>query len=793
VSKNRKPVTNFRRGGLTLRYSLFFLSAILFIFSIAFFYTLEFTMNILENDAMQRASNITDLTISRITNVIRPIEQVPDVLASALRAENPDYENIMGIAKDFVSEDHVAFGTALAFEPFMHDLTHYRYCQYFYESQNNILQKDLSSPEYDYFSREWYRIPKMLGKPVWSEPYYDKGGGDTLMCTYSAPFYREIKGKRTFAGVITMDISLHSFKQILKSAKVYQTGFSFLVSQGGKFITYPQEEFINTDIHDIYKTSSYPQALKTIDKMLIGERMFAEIGNFEQKQVPSRIYFAPVPQTGWIFALTFPTKELYSGLNAFFKKLALIFSLSLLVMIILSVLITRKFTKPISKLVDATRRIGQGDFTTPLPVYSSRDEIAQLSNAFSVMKEDLIHYINDLRTTTIEKEKIESELSIAHIIQMGMLPKNFPERDDVELYASLDPAKAVGGDLYDFYFLDEDHLFIGIGDVSGKGVPASLFMATTRTYFRSKVSIGTPIQQTVEEINKEICKENPNQMFVTLIVGIIDLRSGSMTYCNAGHNPPLLIHPSGETSCLEAIHGIPLGIFDNVEYSSGTVRFSAGDLLFLYTDGVTEAIRKDDAFYGEERMVEFIRNNHNLSPAGLIKLLKQDVQEWMKGVEQADDITLLVVKNKGRKEFVNKTLEIMQIHLLNRLDELKRLAAATDQLVEDWGIPPNVIMELNLAVEELFTNIIFYAYDDLEEHEIEILFEHPEPHCVRITFSDDGKAFNPLEKSADDNLGKPLEERQIGGLGIHLVKKMVSQLEYQRKDGKNVLLLTRNF
>ena len=610
-------------------------------------------MNILDNDAMQRASNITDLTISRITNVIRPIEQVPDALVSALGSGNPDYQNIMEIAKDFVREDPVAFGTALAFEPFMHDLQHFRYCQYFYENRNSILQKDLSLPDYDYFSREWYRIPKMLGKPVWSEPYYDKGGGDTLMCTYSAPFYREIKGKRTFAGVITMDISLHTFKQILKSAKVYQTGFSFLVSQGGKFITYPQEEYINSDVRDIYKKHSDPQALKTIDKMLKGERMLAEIGNFEQKQVPSRIYFAPVPKTGWIFALTFPTKELYAGLNAFFKKLALIFSLSLIVMIILSVMITRKFTKPISKLVDATRRIGLGDFHTPIPVYRSRDEIAQLSNAFSEMKEDLIHYINDLRTTTIEKEKIESELSIAHIIQMGMLPINFPDREDVELYASLDPAKAVGGDLYDFYFLDKDHLFIGIGDVSGKGVPASLFMATTRTYFRSRISIGTPIQQTVMEINREICKENPNQMFVTLIVGIIDLRSGSMTYCNAGHNPPLLIHPSGDTMFLHEIHGIPLGIFDHVDYSSGTVQLSEGDLLFLYTDGVTEAIREDDAFYGEERMIELIRNNHTHSPSGLITLLKQDVQEWMKGVEQADDITLLAVKKKGRKELVN--------------------------------------------------------------------------------------------------------------------------------------------
>ncbi|MCX6250862.1 MAG: SpoIIE family protein phosphatase [Bacteroidetes bacterium] len=641
---------NFRKGGLTLRYSLFFLSAILFIFTIAFFYTFEFTMNILDNDAMQRASNITDLTISRITNVIRPIEQVPHALSSALVSEKPDYNNIMEITKDFVKEDSVVFGSALAFEPYMHDAKHYRYCPYIFETGNKIIQKDLSTAEYDYFSKDWYRIPKMLGTPVWSEPYYDKGGGDTLMCTYSVPFYREIKGKRTFAGVITMDISLKTFKHILTSAKVYQTGFSFLVSHGGKFITYPHEEYINTDILDLIRKSGDPQAFKTIEKMLNGERLFDEISNFEQKQVPAWIYFAPVPLTGWIFALTFPTKELYSGLYSFFKKLALIFILSLVAMIIISVMITRKFTKPISRLVDAAHRIGQGDFNANIPVYRAKDEIAQLTNAFSGMKQDLVHYINNLRETTIEKEKIESELSIAHIIQMGLLPRNFPDREDCELYAILDPARAVGGDLYDFYFLDADHLFIAIGDVSGKGVPASLFMATTRTFFRSKVSIGTPIQQTVAEINMEICKENPNQMFVTLIAGIIDLRSGSMTYCNAGHNPPILIHSSGDTGSLNDIHGIPLGIFDSAEYSSGTIRFETGDLFFLYTDGVTEAVRKDDAFYGEERMIEVIRNNHSLAPADLIKHIEQDVREWMKDVEQADDIAILVVKYKGRKE-----------------------------------------------------------------------------------------------------------------------------------------------
>ena len=650
-----KSTIIFRRGGLAIRYSLFFLSAILIIFSIVFFYTLDFGVQILDNDAKQRASYITDLTISRIINVIRPIEQSALTLSSALAAEKPDYDKIIEIATDFIREDTVVFGSALAFEPYMHDQEHYRFCPYTFENQERIIQKDLASPEYDYFSADWYRIPKMLGMPVWSEPYYDKGGGDKLMCTYSVPFYRQRQGARIFAGVITMDISLETFRQIIDSARVYQTGSSFLVSHAGKIISCPQKEYVNTDILDLITKKGDPQTIRIMEKMMEGERSFEKVNNIEQKQVRSWIYFAPVPLTGWKFALTFPTEELYSGLNLFLRKLSLIFSFSLLVMIILSVVITRKFTKPISKLVYATHRIGQGDFDTILPVYRSKDEIAQLSNSFAGMKEDLIHYINNLRETTIQKERIESELSIAHTIQMGMLPQNFPQQEELELYASLDPAKAVGGDLYDFFFLDGDHLYIAIGDVSGKGVPASLFMATTRTFFRSRVALGIPIQQTVSEINMELCKENPKRMFVTFLAAIIDLGSGLITYCNAGHNPPLLIRSSGNIESLKKIHGIPLGILESTKYPPATIHLETDDIFFLYTDGITEAVRMDGDFYGEERMHESIRRNHNLSPADVVKNLKEDVTEWMKGVEQADDIALLVIKFKGSKEQAGKT------------------------------------------------------------------------------------------------------------------------------------------
>ncbi|MCX6285960.1 MAG: SpoIIE family protein phosphatase [Bacteroidetes bacterium] len=782
-----------RSGGLAIRYTRFFILAFLIVFSIAFYYTFSYTRAILDADALQRASNITDLTISRISNVIKPVEQVPYTLSSALEADKPDYPMITDLVKEFVLDDTVVFGSAIAFEPYMYDRKHYRYCPYVFETLHTVVERDLSSAEYDYFNKDWYRIPKLLGEAVWSEPYYDKGGGDTLMCTYSVPFYHWINHKRVFAGVITMDISLQTFRHILNSARVSKTGFSYLLSRKGRLITPVSEKYINTDIRKLLLRNGDLEHDSLIDKMLLGERMFVKVTDLQHVKVPSWIYSAPVPHTGWIFAITFPTRELYAGLYDFFRKLIAIFFISLLAMIVITILITRKFIRPISRLVEATRRIGQGDFGTALPVYRSKDEISQLTNAFSRMKDELVHYISNLQEATAAREKMEGELSVAHDIQMGLLPKNFPVREDWDLAALLDPARAVGGDLYDFYFLDDDHLFIAIGDVSGKGVPASLFMVSARTLFRSRVSLRVPLNQSVYEINKEICRENPNQMFVTFIAGIVDLKNGIMTYCNAGHNPPFLIRPGGKTEKLKEVHGIPLGIFEHATYASGTVLFSPGDAFLMYTDGVTEALNIADNFYGDEPMLEIVRRNSDLCPSELIHLLESDVIDFMKGVDQADDITLLILKSKQMPGQENKTSDVKQVRLLNRLGELNRLVATLEQVSEAWAIPPKVSMELNLILEELFTNIVFYAFDDGRDHEIILTFSRPENRMMQILLEDDGREFNLLEKDTSDSINHPIEDRQIGGLGIHFVKQLVNEIRYERKDGKNVVLLIRNY
>ena len=228
-------------------------------------------------------------------------------------------------------------------------------------------------------------------------------------------------------------------------------------------------------------------------------------------------------------------------------------------------------------------------------------------------------------------------------------------------------------------------------------------------------------------------------------------------------------------------------------YSSATILFSPGDAFLLYTDGVTEALNSAGDFYGEEPMLDIVAQNHDLCPAELIRRLESDVIDFMKGVDQADDITLLILKSKQVPAQDTKATEVKQIRLQNQLGELNRLVATLEQVAEDWEIPPKACMELNLILEELFTNVVFYAFDDGRDHEIVVTFKRIAPGTVEIILEDDGKEFNLLEKDTSDAVNQTIDERKIGGLGIHFVKQLVNEIRYERTDGKNIVHLIRNY
>ena len=331
-------------------------------------------------------------------------------------------------------------------------------------------------------------------------------------------------------------------------------------------------------------------------------------------------------------------------------KLFIIGVVGYILTLTLIIILANRITMPLRTLASATYEIGKGDFSAKLPVISSTDEIGVLSHSFCIMQENLMKYIANLKKTTAAKEKIEQELSIAHEIQQSLLPHKFPHLKQIDLYATLIPAKEVGGDLYDFFFIDEKHLCFAIGDVSGKGVPAALFMAVIKTLLRAKVSLTIDPAKVFNAMNADLCKDNESCMFVTFFLGVLNIETGVLEYCNAGHNPPLIYTANKGFYYLntESSH-LPLGVMVDVNYVENRLGLLPEDIFFLYTDGVTEAMNIDDIQFSEEKLLNVLNKNKNKDKtvSDIVNNVKMAVEQYVSGMVQSDDITMLVFKYNG--------------------------------------------------------------------------------------------------------------------------------------------------
>jgi len=785
--KKEKLRLGFR--SLAFRYSIFFSLAIFIVFFIYFIITLAYSAVMMAKDTRKDAKTLAELTVSRLENALNHVEQMPMVLGRSLEKPSPDYYEILRILQGIVVEDPYIYGTCIAFEPYSYVKDSLYYAIYSYERPKGLRTKLLGN-YYNYFKKDWYKIPKETGKPSWSEPYFDLGTGDTLMCTYSVPFYNEVRGKQVLRGVLTLDISLKSLGSIVSKIKVYESGFGFLISRGGAVIYFPDSTFINQNILDIAEEYKNKRLVTIAERMMDGKSNFASFSGFRNRK-SSEIFYSPLATTGWSIGIVFPNSEMYANLKDLVLYLLGAFGIILLVVFFVTILMTRRLTKPLRRLVRITRQIGQGDFDVEIPKVKRRDEIGVLAKSFFDMRNHLQNHIQKLQQATAEKEKIESELSIAHTIQMGMLPREFPLRSEFELFAILDSARAVGGDLYDFFFLDKDHIFVSVGDVSGKGVPASLFMTVVRTLYRSRSMDGQPLHQIMSHINKELCKDNPNVMFVTMVSGVINLKSGLVEFCNAGHNPPLIMNRKGEVRRLNLFSAIPLGIEEYHGYKTEVVQMNPGDRLVLYTDGVTEALNVNNELYSENRLIEELKENKSADVPTLVKAVVDSIYHFAKGQEQADDITMLILGYQKSSSHIEAPTEMKQLQVLNKLEELHKIVETMEEISKEWNISSKANMEFNLVLEELFTNIVFYAFPDNREHKIDITFSLFASGILQVCLVDDGRYFDLLEAAQDVKLDAALDERKVGGLGIHFVKQMMDEMNYERKAGKNIVTLIK--
>lgn len=364
----------------------------------------------------------------------------------------------------------------------------------------------------------------------------------------------------------------------------------------------------------------------------------------------SWMYYAPIPSTGWSVAIIFPEHHLFASLYRLNETVLIIGITGFVVLFIVIVLIAQSITRPLRMLTSKVSEIAEGNLDIDVPTIKSLDEVGELSRSFQHMKVALKEYIHNLAETTAAKERIESELKIARTIQMSFLPKqfpHFPDKDEFELFAVLESAREVGGDFYEFFLLDEDRLFFSVGDVSGKGVPAALFMAVSKTLLK-----GIAYQQQdpgllLEMVNRELSRDNDSMMFVTVFCGLLNYKTGKFVYSNAGHNPPIIMSAKGQPHLLAVLPGFLLGVQEDMKYETDRIFMDPGDTIFLYTDGVTEAMNEEGGFFTEKRLLTSIEDGRNETPETMVHHVMSDLKTFTGNVPQSDDITILAMTYRG--------------------------------------------------------------------------------------------------------------------------------------------------
>lgn len=642
------------RRGIAFRIAALVLASVTVIFLLIFGYNYFDARRIMTGEVEESARNLAAATVNRIDVVLGKVEKVPMNLAAFLEASPPgDDSALLKVLKAVVAGNDDIYGAAVAFEPGVSGRSLPGYAPYFYKSRDTIRYADLADESYRYVSMDWYQIPRELERPVWTEPYFDEGAGNIVMSTFSVPFYRTVKGKRTFAGIVTADVSLRWLQEIVASIRIEDTGYGFLISKNGTFVTHPLPRLVMNETVFTIAEARNDRTLRRIGRdMIHGKSGFVP---FESLLTGKKCWmvFAPLASSGWSLGVLFPQDELMADVSALNRSVLILGILGVLLLFAVIVFLSRTITRPLRMLAGATAEISGGNLDNPLPPVASRDEVGDLARSFESMRLSLKRYIAELTETTAAKERIESELKIAHDIQMGILHKVFPpypDRPEIDIYAVLDPAREVGGDLFDFFFLDDDHLCFHVGDVSGKGVPASLFMAITKTLIKTKATKGLDAHKVLERVNEDLSVDNASFLFVTLFLGILDVRTGRLQYANGGHNHPCVLRASGALETLAGTDGIALGAVEDLSYESKNAVLERGDVLFLYTDGVTEAMNPAKELYTEARLEAELAARKGRPLKEIVLAVQESIRAFAGEEPQADDITMLTIRYNGAPE-----------------------------------------------------------------------------------------------------------------------------------------------
>ena len=636
-----------------------------------------------ETDLYKSYLSTSNANVSRILSTVY-VGTLSHVAEIENNLERPD--KLPAIMKDVVAHNPYIRSCGISFVGDYYPQKGHWYCPYAIkvDSGRVVENRFIGDAKHDYLKAEWFTEALKADSSYWSKPFFDAMDSITPLVSCMIPIHDK-QGKAV--AIIGADLSLDWFsgktvkgltvngenikvftgndvdenssdENVLNWAdrKWRQLTLTFIINKDGTYIAHPENE-------RVIKENFFKLAGETPDSIddHIGHKMVARKKGFysenglqpaptkffDMDNISAYVFYEPVDHTDWSIALAVPSFMIYIISIGTGVILLLLIALALLVTRIVGRIVVKRATRPLNQLADSANEVAKGNFRAPLPKIKHNDEIRLLRDSFEGMQHSLSEYVEELKDTTASKAAIENELKVAHDIQMSMLPKTFPpypERDDIDIYGTLTPAKDVGGDLFDFYIRDEK-LFFCIGDVSGKGVPASLVMAMTRSLFRNISAHTAEPHRIAYTLNQALADGNENSMFVTAFIGVLELGTGLLRYCNAGHNPPLLI--GREVSLVPCQPNVPLGLMADLDFVPQEIQFEHQMTIFLFTDGLNEAEDDMQVQFGDDRILhqaEALLANGKNQPAEIVNQMAEAVHAFVDGAQQSDDLTMLAIK-----------------------------------------------------------------------------------------------------------------------------------------------------
>lgn len=635
-------VLAYIRRKLSIRVSLWVVmfAAVIFIAALGFlFYQ---SREAVRQEAIHRATTILERTSLQVEGILNRVEVASNMTVWLVQQHPGEADSMFVYSAGMLRNNPDFYSCSIAFEPYYFK----EYGRYFsayskYEG-DSIRTLQGGSDNYQYFFMDWYLMPTLLGHPCWTDPYMDL---DAPTNTYEmvTTYCQAIKNKQgAVIGVINTSLSINWLSQTISSVKPYPNSYSIMIGRGGTY-------FVHPDSTKITRQTIFTQTMLDPDTAMTALGHAMQKGEEGMRRMvidgkDSYVFYKPLGKTGCSMAIVCPESDIFGGFNRLRHTVMGIVFVGLLVMLCVFINVITRELKPLHRLAREAETIASGQFDAELPDFERTDEIGQLSHSFGNMQQSLVKYIEELKLTTAQKASIESELNVASNIQMSMLPSVFPNRDDLDMYASMTPAKEVGGDLYG-YLLKGDALYFCVGDVSGKGVPASLFMAQVTRLFRTLANQQMAPADICTQMNEALSgDENPTCMFVTLFMGLLDLQTGHLQFCNAGHNPPVIGGGDQHGEFLKMLPNFPIGVLPGLEFLGEEIDSIKGRPLFVYTDGLNEAENREHEQFGDDQLLSILRNTHFESAQQVVETLYNEVQRHRDGADPNDDLTMMCLR-----------------------------------------------------------------------------------------------------------------------------------------------------